>query len=403
MHIDATAYWQAGVAMRTGRTLYAATPVAALDKAYLYPPAFAAAFAPLTLLSPVWGYAVWMALLGLCAIALATTCAELAGLRREQTEARRTALALALAAGIAPVFDNFAEGQVNLLVTWLSAVALLNAERGRDRRAAFALAAAVHVKLVPIVLAGAFVVWRRPKLLAWLAVALVAVGCLPLAWRVGTLGAGAGLQAFAGDYADFWGWILWPGASAHQVAGVPQLFAPNFSWNATLSRLFVDGTALSPFPALAERRGALLVALPPSAVHAVSTGLGLALLTVALWLCHRTRDDASRRVAAAGLVLLAAALAAPSCWQHHLVVLAVAGAGLWRGLAERRRRDQRVAWTVAILPLVATLTIPFGAALVAGGVAADWYRDLREYGVATAAAFNAFVVVAVVTATPRRA
>ncbi|MCP6725911.1 hypothetical protein NL526_28030, partial [Klebsiella pneumoniae] len=80
MRVDATAYWAAAARLRTGAALYAAEPVAALDKAYLYPPAFAAAFAPLTLLPPLWGYALWMTLELLFTLAFARTCATLAGL-----------------------------------------------------------------------------------------------------------------------------------------------------------------------------------------------------------------------------------------------------------------------------------------------------------------------------------
>src|SRR5262249_5671092 len=187
-----------------------------------------------------------MALAVVSALALARIAAALAALAPDDADARRTGLALALVALVVPVYDNFAEGQVNLLVAWLSCVAVLEAERGRHRRAAFALAAAVHIKIVPIVLAGAFAVWRRSEVLRWLALAVVALGLLPLAWRVTTMGVGPGTGAFGRDYVDFWHAILWPAASADHVAGVEQLFAPNFSLHATLSRLFVQGAALSP-------------------------------------------------------------------------------------------------------------------------------------------------------------
>ena len=78
LRVDATAYWDAGMHLSRGEPLYATAPVAALDKAYLYPPAFAALFAPLTLLPPLWGYAAWMALEIFFAIGLARTCAVLA-------------------------------------------------------------------------------------------------------------------------------------------------------------------------------------------------------------------------------------------------------------------------------------------------------------------------------------
>ena len=391
LQIDATAYWQAGTRLRTEQALYSLTPVAALDKAYLYPPAFAAVFAPITALPPLWGYALWMALEVLFAIGLARTCAALAGLRADDAEARRTALALALAAGIVPVFDNLGEGQVNLLVALLCALSVLAAEQGRDRRAAFFLAAGVHIKLVPIVLAGAFVVWRRTRLLSWLAVALVALGVLPLGWRVGTMGVGAGMAAFAGDYSDFWHAILRPAASTHQIAGVEQLFAPNFSLRGTLSRLFVEGVALSPFPDLADRRGPLLFAVPRPWVNALSTTLGLVGIGTALWMCRRSAADRARRVAAAGLLLLAGALAAPSFWQHHFVILGLAGAGLWRVLEARPERRRAFTWACALSPLVATVTLPFFAALFFGGFESNLYRGLQEFGVPTVAAIAFFV------------
>ncbi len=396
LHIDATAYWRAGTQLRTGGPLYAAA-VATLDKAYLYPPAFAAAFAPITLLTPLWGYAVWMALEVCFALLLARIVAALAGLGAASSDARRTALAIALAVLIVPVFDNFAEGQVNLLVALLSAIALLEAERGRNGRAAFALAAAVHIKLVPIVLAGAFLTWRRVRLLVSLGAALVAVGLLPLVWRVGTMGVGAGTTAFVGDYADFGRAILWPAASASQIAGAEQMFAPNYSLRGTLSRLFVDGVALSPFPHLADRRGPLLFAVPRGAVDAASSVLGLAAIATALWTCRRAAGDPTRRVAAAGLLLLAGALAGPTFWQHHFVVLGVAGAGLWRMLASQPGGRRVLTWTGALMPLVVTITLPFFAALLAIGFDAEIYRRVSELGLPTAAAVAFFVVATVAT------
>ncbi len=400
LHVDATAYWKAGTHLRTGAALYAAAPVAALDKAYLYPPAFAAVFAPLTALPPLWGWAVWMASLVLCAIGLAGVCAALAGLDAVDDEGRRTALAVALAAGIAPVLDNVGEGQVNLLVALLAAVAVREAERGRDVPAAFALAAAVHVKLVPIVLVGAFVIWRRTRLLLWLAAALVVLACLPLAWRVATLGPQAGGTAFVADYADFARTILWPGASAYRVAGVEQLFAPNFSLRATLSRLFVDGVVLSPFPADAARRGPLLTTLPGPFVQTLASGLGFAALGAALRACWRSRDDRARRIAAAGLALGAGGLAGPSFWPHHFVILAIAGAGLWRGLAPRPRRTRAIAWAAATAPLVATLTLPMLVATLMGAEGTV-YRAIREWGLPTLAAVG-FLAVTLVATTRKR-
>ena len=392
LRVDATAYWQAGLRLRSGQPLYATAAVPALEKAYIYPPAFAAAFAPLTRLPPVWGYACWMTLVIVFAIALTRTAAALAGLAPEDTQARRTAAALALAALVVPVHDNFAEGQVNLLIAWLSCLSVLEAERGRHGRAALALAAAVHVKPLPIVLVGAFIVWRRYEVLRWFTVALMAVGLLPIAWRVASMGPGPGTAAFVRDYVDFGRAVLWPGASAHEIAGVEQLFAPNFSLLGTLSRLFVEGTALSPFPALAARRGPLLVAVSPAAVHAASTALALTGITAALWACRRGRTDRPRRIMSAGLLLLAGALAGPTFWQHHFVVLVLAGAGLWALLEGRSASARRVTWACVVAPLAATITLPFFVALFSAGFETTWFLALREYGLPTFAAISVLVL-----------
>ncbi len=398
MRVDATAYWQAGVNLRTGAALYSATPVAALDKAYLYPPAFAAAFAPLTLLPTLWGYALWMALELLFTLALARVAAEHAGLAdgpgAAERDSRRTALALALAAGVVPIHDNIGEGQVNVLVTLLAALAVRDAERRVDWRAGLALAAAAHVKLVPIVLVGAWLGWRRFRLVAWTVVGVLMLALLPLPWRVATMGTGAGVDAFFGDYAGFWGHILWPGASAHQVAGVDQLFAPNYSLRATLARLFVDGTALSAFPAFADRRGPLVFAAAPAAVHAVASLLGLAALAAALGLCVRSAHDRAARITAAGLLLLAAGFASPSFWQHHLVVAAIAAAGFWRLTTPNPVAPRALAWTAAVTPFVATITLPYALAL---GLTDAPYVASREYGLPTAAVLAFFVTATVAT------
>jgi alpha-1,2-mannosyltransferase len=398
MRVDATAYWKAGTQLRTGQALYSQTPVPPLEKAYIYPPAFAAAFAPLTALPPLWGYAVWMAFEVVFALALARQGALLAGLALGQREARRTALALALAAGVVPVFDNLAEGQVNLLVALLCVVALLEAERDRNVRAGFALAAAVHIKLLPIVLIGAFLLWRRTRLVCWTAVALLVVGLLPLVWRVATMGAGAGTGTFANDYVGFWNAILWPAASTAEVAGAAQLFAPNFSLRGTLARLFVEGTALSPFPQLAQRRGSLLLAAPRPFVDAASTAVALLGIATALWSCRRCAADPIRRVAAAGSLLVAGALAGPTFWQHHFVILGVAGAGLWPVLAAKAPHTRRLAWTCALAPLVATVTVPFAIALLFGGFESAPYRALREYGLPTGAVLIFLATALAVTA-----
>jgi hypothetical protein len=120
-------------------------------------------------------------------------------------------------------------------------------------------------------------------------------------------------------------------------------------------------------------------------------------VATALWLCHRRAADRAGRVAATGLLLLAGALASPSFWQHHFVVLAVAGAGLWRVLAAASPRRRVLLWAAAVTPLVATITLPYAVEILAAGPESEWYRGLREYGLPTAGAVVFFLVAAVAT------
>ena len=137
---------------------------------------------------------------------------------------------------------------------------------------------------------------------------------------------------------------------------------------------------------------------PPPLVQTATSRAGLGGILVAFVVCWRGRHDRARRIAGAGLVLGAGALAGPSFWQHHFVLLTVAGAGLWRLLAARPRRTQAVVWTLALAPLIATVTLPFFVALVTG-VETGTYRALREWGAPTAAVL---VFLGVVTATALR-
>lgn len=383
--VDAKAYWDGGTRLRTGVALYATEPVPALAKAYLYPPAFAACVAPLTALPPLWGYAAWMALQVVFVVALARVGAALAGIGVGDVDGRRTALALALAAGLAPLSENLAEGQANLVIALLCALAVLEVERGHDRRAAFALAAAVHIKIVPVVLAGAFLAWGRRRAVWWLGIALVVVGCASLPWRVAALGPAVGVSTFATDYADFWHAILRPAAGDDRLAGVEQLFAPNYALRGTLSRLFVEDTALSAFPARADRRGPLVTAVPRPVVNGASTLLGLGMTAVALWWCRRNAAATLARPLVAGILLLAG----PSFWQHGLVLSSLAGAGLWRALAPRPPSERILVWTWIAVPFVLVLTVPF--LLHSVGVGSEGYRGIREWGLPTMATVNLFL------------
>ena len=143
--------------------------------------------------------------------------------------------------------------------------------------------------------------------------------------------------------------------------GRSQLFAPNFSLRGTLAR--VSSSTASRSRRFRRWRTAKVRCSwrspRASSTRRARSADSLPWPRRALALPSKGGRSVWRgRVTAARFVALAAALASPSFRQHHFVVLAVAGAGLWRVLAAASPRRRVLAWAAAVTPLVATITLP---------------------------------------------
>jgi hypothetical protein len=348
--VDAKAYFGAAQELRAGRDPYGPDPSRETDKAYLYPPAFAALFAPLTILPPLWGYALWMALHGAWLLACLDSLAALCGVAGPGRERQRVGL---LAALLVPAIAEIQEGQSNLLALWAVLAGLRAIEAGRETRGAALLALAAQVKLLPAVLIP--VLWLQGRREAARAASawLLAMCLLPALWTVPARGPLEGLRVAAAAHADFFSRVVAPALRDGTVRGFEQSYSTNNSARAVLRRLFVADVRLSPLPGTEGRRGPLLAAAP--ALAAAASGASLALVGAALWSARQRRGDIRERLEGAGLVWTAFSVAAPTFWEHHLLALAlVIGPSLERGAR---------AAALGTVPLAASLTLPYLAAL----------------------------------------
>lgn len=344
---DVTAYWDAALRLRHGEALYVPPPPGVSPKAYLYPPAFAVLFSPLTLLAPVTGYAVWMALHFVFLAVMVVGCIRLARIRDARSLLVYAGLLVAWLP--APVGGDFQEGQTNLLVACLVVVGLRWIENRRWRAGAGMLAFAVHIKLLPIVLFAALLAQRRYRAVAAGIAATTALILLPAVVTVPREGLTAGVGHAIAMHFDYVRVVLAPAAFDAKVVGAEQFYVLNNSIVAVLHRLFGDGVAFSPFPELGGWHGPLLFALPRGALRLVGGIVGALLVAASLVFARRSADSPTGRVAAYALCLAAIELATLNCWEHHLVFVALMLAPLAAGQHEPQRRLLALSAAVAVL------------------------------------------------------
>ena len=341
---------------------------------------FAALFALLTLLPPIWGYALWMALHFLFLPVAVIGAARLCG--RQEWPATRRLVTLVMAALIVPVLGDLQEGQSNLLVMALVTAGLLLVERQRPVAGGILLAAAVHLKVVPVVLLPVLLLQRRRRAAAAMALAMLGWAVVPCVWTMAVSGPVTGAAAGAGLHAAYAEQVLWEAVGLRTIGGAEQYYVLNNSLLAVAHRWFGQDVAFSPFPELRFLHGPLLVAVPRPVLTTAALLLGGALVAAALALSRRAAFDAPGRAAGAGLAIIALQMSGPTFWEHHLVSATLLLA------AVEARWGARVAWLLAT-PLLLTLTIPY-VLFVAGALAGimEWTSPIgasRTWGAPTLA------------------
>ena len=231
-------------------------------------------------------------------------------------------LAVALCLWPPSLFD-MSNGQWSILLTTLVTAGWWCYERGSRRAGAGWLAAAVAVKVTPVLLVPYLAV-RDRRLAIWMAIAAVAI--VAVAWPF-TGGAGAWRQFIRGasDATPiFEAWI-------HNTASVRGIFV----------RLFVPSRFADPVLAL------------PALGHALATGTSIALVVIAarFTLLGRARplDPTSFAIWSCLIPLLN-----PLSWQHNVLMLLLPATLLARAPSSQGRRR-------VVIAVVAILTIPYDA------------------------------------------
>ncbi len=389
---DATVYWEAGLRMRKGGDdLYDRPGLENRVGRYIYPPAFAALFAPLTFVDgrppataaqrlierpyrypagvQIW---VWLHLpmLALVFWLLGPVC----GIPAAQ---RLRAAALAALATLAACYIDIDWGNVNILVLALVVAGLALVEKERPLPGGALIGAAAAIKVLPCVLLLVFVAQGRTRAVWGMLLGAALLLLLPLIWLVPHFGFIDGVAQNAALHAQWVGIVALPGAQGSlEFAGGTA--SPNISISAWLGRLFTEGAQLTAF----ERpgvRGALLFALDDSVPLWVSRILTVGMLGCSLWLALVRGANAASRTLAASLALVAVHLGNPLCWPYHLVLLALPVAAL---VSLRPKRGFALAGLLA-----GTVTLPLLLYRVPGY---SFFEQAIVWGLPTAGLLAAF-------------
>jgi hypothetical protein len=199
-----------------------------------------------------------------------------------------------------PVADNFAWGQINLIVLALVCFAWLALKRGGHALSvAVPLSLAVLLKTYPVLLLPLLVIRRRYAAAAW-TLALVALYGLASWWVLP-----------AGLWGDWLANVVPTGGYGLRPFNLP--FVPVEPWNHSINgfMLFVQDRAPEVF-GVPTRLITKPLTYPLAAAVGAAT-VGLALLSARRGQGERTLD------ADVSLFLLMTFLVAPLSWEHHLV------------------------------------------------------------------------------------
>lgn len=316
--MDIGVYWEAGQRMlRGGRNLYGEPEDPANGVGiFIYPPLFAVLFAPITLLPRWLGYALWgMLELALIAAGFFYT-RKLAGI---EPGAKARFFYLLMTAGlIGAIWTNLQEGQVNMLVLSALASGLWQLDRKREIRGGLLLAAATHLKVIPIVMLPLLIAQKRFKAAGCMAGGIVLLWFAPLLFSVPNYGLSEGLSANRQISVEYVDSVVAPRLSKQKAYSLGGSRAPNNSLSAVVRRWFSEGSDLS-----LERDDESPIAFAAPEFIYKWTGLAIAAVLggLAMLLAWRKRADPVARAGAIGLGVIAAALANLLFWPHHMCLM----------------------------------------------------------------------------------
>lgn len=275
--------------------------------AYIYPPLFALALAPITPLGLIWAARVWLL------VVHGAFFASLWLILRVNPELNGSVRRIFLIACFffMPVYLTLHFQQVATLWLLLLTATLWAALRQRDRQAGLYLALAASLKVVPIFLVPLFARLGRWAVALWGTAALVAITAVTMLASPGSL--------------DFFTVVL------------PRLSLGNANWdNGSIDGLI--SRFVEVFPS----------AFGPLSTRVAGGLIGVSVLVVmgiTLWHAHSGRDPWPLRLSLAAFVV-ALLIVSSVTWQHHLVTLLLPMAVAMAWIVERRP-DPRYALALA--------------------------------------------------------
>ena len=325
---DLAVYWRAARAVVEGRDPNS------VDQ-WIYPPGAAVALAPLGLL-PLPVAAAIFQVLSLAALAWCSRRAV--DLVRGEGLAAPAWLAWLPALVVLRLADsNLTNGQVNHFTLALIVAALLAVQRGRAFTSGAWVGAAAAFKVVPGIVALAFVARRTARALLGVATAgVLGLFALPMI----AFGPRTGLERIAG----WWHGLVTPYAHGGDELLSAREYVPGQSLTAMLYR------ALAATPATSKRAAgptAELVAWSPDSVHRIVIAVqAVWVLALVATLVRSARDDrAGARLREACLCMASGLMLAPLVHKAHMVwmllpyALLLAGAPRELGRIARRVRS----------------------------------------------------------------
>lgn len=304
-----TLYWGAKMVFEEGRSPYvdgAFDAVAAREQRrifpYLYPPPSLLAFYPLSAVTYDAAKVYLLAISHVCLLAVLYLL--FLRIRPFDPPAYGRGLGAALMTvyvlNYYPVADNFAWGQINLVVLALVLLAWLALKRGgRALGVAVPLSLAVLLKTYPLLLLPLLVIRRRYAAAAW-TLGLVALYALASWWVLPR-----------GLWGDWLANVAPTGGYGLRPFNLP--FIPVEPWNHSINGFMLFAQDRSP-----ELFGLPTRLLTKPLTYLLAGAVGAATVGLALLSARRGRGEETLD-ADVSLFLLMTFLVAPLSWEHHLV------------------------------------------------------------------------------------
>lgn len=368
---DAMVYWVAGERMRDGGSDLYESSWETRDRPYIYPPTFAAMYAPLTYLdnrpdvSPMkrsvmkpYPFPVGLVLWGLLhGVALVGSLMLLCRLLPVDGKPDIRVAAGVCLGSLATVLLDTHYGNINIFVLLALSSGVALHLRNRSTTAGIILGLAAMAKIMPLMVIPVLLTkGSRRRLLLGVTCGLAIGFVLPLVWTIPEYGFAGGLQTnveMFTTYAEKW---VIPSLETQKYQQDTAYAIPNNSPVAAFHRLFGEGVALKTVIWDEQDTGPLLFSLPKGILRICSMAIPASLYLASLALAWRKRS-VEVMVASTGLAFTAASMANVLFWHYHILGMGMVGGVIAVNMI--RHRQGRIPGTAVLVLTSLGFTFPF--------------------------------------------